>query len=255
MNDNTVAMDEQSIRTTSKGTILILFSGGLDSTTLLVKALRDDYDVDLLYVRGNQSRNKIGAERMSIQQIVQVCKSMFPDRSILDFESRSELTNEEGGFDEGASFVQPLQWFYPAVMCVRRVHSMVWMGYNSGDQFLSHLDDITLAWNTVLKFSKTYHVPIEFPLRYVNKRTMLETLPEELKLLFWVCELPEKHDDVSIGKKGFQACGNCPACFRLATELIAKGDAWMYRNYHRTVGIDPMKFLDFLNDDKAVPAG
>lgn len=242
------AMDE--MKPSSRGTIMILFSSGLDSTTLLLNALNDNYSVDLLYVRGNQSQYKIEVELLSVYRIVEECKRQYGHLTINVIESKSRFDEADEWYDPDVSFVQPIQWFYPAVMFLRRHHTAIWLGYNSGDQFACHLEDLRLAWNTVLKFSKTYHVPIDFPLKYKDKKSMLHAMPAAFKLLIWVCEVPEKHSDVEIGRNGYKACGRCPACIRLAMETIAMGDPWMFRNYHRAVGIDPMQFLDFLNEEK-----
>lgn len=218
---------------------LVLFSGGLDSTHALLDTLRSSH-VDVLYIAGAQGVHKINAELQAVEDILSQITNITRDYGIRNvYKFRMETDSFKDGNIHcgvtGKNFSQPPQWLQ-GMMAVARSdrHSRIVLSYITGDQMLSHLQDLTYAWNYInaFVFGKYEAIPLSFPLRYSKKRDLINAMPIGILAKIWTCELPEWDngdrtalepgiDHTNIASLAemkpdrsykYLQCGTCPAC-------------------------------------------
>lgn len=189
---------------------LILFSGGLDSTYLLWKALQEG-PVDVISVTANQWPKKAAAEEAAREAILNVAERLT-DRCV-GYNLHVDYRELFSKHFVAPAFAQPIQWIYGALQEVNPArHSVLEIGYVAGDQILSELHNIRQAWLSLQAFSKKGpEVPIEFPLRFVTKMDIVEDMPVELLELVWYCESPKTQ--AGLLNVATVPCGHCMACY------------------------------------------
>jgi 7-cyano-7-deazaguanine synthase in queuosine biosynthesis len=194
---------------------LILFSGGLDSTFLLYETLKTT-NVHLLYVAGNLNRQKVDLELQAREKI----KKWFTDnhhgeyRIISDTVLEFHVGDTEQMFN-GLRLPQPAMWLFPALYFYKSgLHTDLKIGYVEEDMAIPFLDKLKAAWDQLTQFVKTKSIPLDFPLMNTNKKFIYATLPNDLKRLVWVCEMP-----LINGNREFIECAKCKPCQRRATYL------------------------------------
>lgn len=225
---------------------LIVLSGGMDSTYMLWKALEKG-DVHTCYIKASQHPNKIPVELEARMNVIEYFTKLTGNKVLTDTivdlptirwqESRKRFPND--GFewvDSGDNIVKdhtwaqaPLWLFGLLFVADGRIHSSVNVGNVMGDGISSHLGDMKLAWQHTVMYCKANFVSLEFPLRYVDKSMIMNTLPLDVFTKLWVCELPriDEHDIT-------QPCGQCPAC----TTMLKYIWEWEYNtklNFKETV--------------------
>jgi 7-cyano-7-deazaguanine synthase in queuosine biosynthesis len=195
---------------------LLLFSGGLDSTTMLYAALQES-DVDVLFCDCGQHAQKIQAERLARRNII---RWMNEERVVESGKERFHVVHEFNysgvNFASAPSMrsTQSVPWLVAALYhCDPCCHSEVRIGYVMGDDALIYRHEIQEAWRNLCLFSKTDAVPLEFPLLHYRKEQLLKWLPADLLDLIWVCETPKWRGMEIV------ACGHCKPCERHNREM------------------------------------
>jgi 7-cyano-7-deazaguanine synthase in queuosine biosynthesis len=197
---------------------LLLFSGGLDSTAMLYYELQNT-DVDVLYIKGGQHDQKIQAELLARNSILDWLKD---DRPVEPGKEHHQVVRDRS-FDSinfavspGILACQPTSWMVAALYHVNpEIHSEVRIAYVMGDDALIYRHEMVNAWNYLLAFSKgVSDIPLVFPLMRWRKENILHHLPIQLVERVWVCELP-----VWKGQT-ITACGKCRPCKRHQKEML-----------------------------------
>jgi 7-cyano-7-deazaguanine synthase in queuosine biosynthesis len=196
--------------------ILMLFSGGLDSTWLLYNRVKEGCAVDVFYAKGGQSQFKQECEKQRRELIKAWIEEHATEENPADItEVRDNQVEVQFGAAKHASWRQAIGWLVSALAVVDYTkHGCVEIGYVMGDEISQHLHDIQDAWKSLWKFSKMGDpIPLEFPLRITSKYDILKQLPGELYKLTWVCELPVMEEGGAL-----RACEHCHACITRAVE-------------------------------------
>ncbi len=207
---------------------LILFSGGLDSTTLLYDRLVRGDNVDVLYIDCGQGPNKIAAEKAAAINILDLFQD-FKSRGLLEAEVETRHMDATFAWSRGHapstfSFAQVLPWLVTAMQYVDSYkHSKVEIAYCMGDQISSELYKLQAVWAQLWScISDRPLVPLEFPFLRQSKQYFLERLPSYLRDLTWVCEIPvdrhEEGDDEALAGPRWGQCWKCMACKRSKME-------------------------------------
>lgn len=199
---------------------LILFSGGLDSTYLLELKLREG-DVETMYVSGAQSPDKIQKELAARKAIIAVLEKETGHQVRKDYSI--SLPDVMGGrnYVPDHTFLQPMMWLTGALHVTNADrHSELLIAYVTGDGILSHLHQITQAWESIQGFTKTTSIPIGFPTMHFSKQNILDNISRRAVQHVWVCELPETK------RHTVKSCGNCVPCLTMAGQL----HIWEKRN-------------------------
>ena len=213
---------------------LILFSGGLDSTYGLLCALANS-SVDLLIVKSSRLPPGQNAEEIARNAIIDRIKKDTASGRFQHGIDNIHVVNLDigtGSLSVGDKFAQLKYWIFSALEVVNpHIHSHVYVGYVSGDGILPHIHDIKKTWKHLYNVSKIGKVKIAFPLLYLTKQDIVDTLKhsinEDYLRMAWYCEFPDE-TIVGKGKKKrteFTTCGKCMSCRRMAgIEIPAKSD-------------------------------
>lgn len=202
---------------------LVLFSGGLDSTTCLFKLLSQTKDeVSTLYVDLSNNSNKSWCERLAISRLYERAEKHVRKLSG-HTEVKASIEGGPGGERGGLS--QPPIWMIHAAFVLSqtdtKLKKRLCVGYTRGDCAAAALPDIQAMWASIWSMINSDPVPeIYTPLiksTKHNSRNSLRKLERDhkgLKILntLWVCEMP--NNVVTSKFVGYKPCGKCEPCIR-----------------------------------------
>ena len=193
--------------------ILLLFSGGLDSTYLLYKHLKEGNQVYAVYnqIRNNDLQYK--AELVAIKNIEKYFqKELKETKSEISYESNYELFNGNNSI----LFQQIPGHISTIINFIRKDIYEVQIGYTAHDDVIPYLDDIKKIYYSYQSLFDHKLPPLRFPLKKLKKWQSYKELPDELKN--YICFCPNskvKHNKII-------PCGNCEKCYQL--KMIGKFD-------------------------------
>lgn len=185
----------------------------MDSTFMLYEALKVS-DVYTCYIKANQHPAKaimeIRVRKKLISMLEEMTGNKVLDDKVIDLgKSLFYLDHHDKAW--GQAHV----WLFGLIYVTRSDrHSKVCIGNVMGDDITMHLEDMQHAWNYTQKFAKSTWIPLEFPLAYKSKDTIIDQLPVELFPEMWICETPEglwNSDEMDDQKP----CGQCSACITM----------------------------------------
>jgi 7-cyano-7-deazaguanine synthase in queuosine biosynthesis len=190
----------------NKKTIGVLFSGGLDSTYMLMKALDEGHEVVPFYidVKNNLSKSKV--EQHQAKKILDLINKKYDKFLRLDVVASINVS----GDPHNLKFKQVPLWILGMCYLGSRIDE-IHVGYVMNDDAISYLDDIK-------RIFKAYHAILEtkpklvFPISKMKKQEIQEELPSEFKSLVVSCEDPYLNE--SDGGFEYYECGRCVACQR-----------------------------------------
>ena len=205
---------------------LVLFSGGLDSTFLLYKLLKDGHDVTTFYVDIQNNSEKVQVELLQRSLILEKLENEFPGK-----------TNDLGvvmSIDvkridrDNIPLPQPNVWTLAAAMCCPKGIDEISIGYVMHDSALSYLTEIKRLFTSYSAFLRTTKFPkLTFPIIKYAKQEILKLLPNEYVKLVTFCENPKLDIDKDGNMKNFKSCGHCDAC-----ETAKKVSLWGGNYFH-----------------------
>ncbi len=250
---------------------LILFSGGLDSTYLLLDAVLHFRRVDVLKV------SLVGQDAKSIrekQACDEILRMLDEDRIAKEKDDPEHphgyVRRTYNPFAPGTMqtmshriLLQPVIWMWAAMSSIdiRLEHKEVWIGYVKGDDMIGSLPYLRAAWENLVAAcyvdndGKSYP-ELMFPLRGMGKLKLIRDIaPKYLSAISW-CESMEEGND----------CGLCSSCRRMMDACLSMREfyphAWetsplksrydkMYRALAATLSINDDQPKDITNDDLA----
>lgn len=202
---------------------LVLFSGGLDSTTCLFKVLSQTQDeVSTIYVDLDNNMHKSWCERLAVKILYDQAEKHI--REITNHtEAKASIKGGPGG--EQGGLAQPPIWMIHAAFKLSQTKTdlkkRVCVGYTRGDCAVNALPNIQHMWASIWTMINSDPVPeLYTPLIKSTKRNSqnflkkLERDHKGLKILntLWVCEEPD--NVVSSKFVGYKPCGKCEPCKR-----------------------------------------
>lgn len=205
---------------------LILYSGGVDSTHLVLERLKQS-EVDLLVI------TSIGINRDSHRQAEAQARQRFY-KAASDWYKNSAIENKirkvinvelPYGFAHH-EFSQPPIWITTAFNYAdRHLHSSVEMAYVTGDQFAYFAKDTQRAWEMLWQaFNPGINpvVPLKFPFleQAKDKEWIMQNWDEFHYSLVWYCENP-----LTVDGTEFYVCDHCPSCKRMRFSDLHKNAA------------------------------
>lgn len=191
--------------------VLIPFSGGLDSTYLVYKNLKEGNEVFLAHFKIANNEDKFEREFLAIKDIYSKLKERFPD-SKLWWPFREDLNGGQITYqtvefigDHMISGPQPPIW----VFCLAYHEDLpyvdeVQMGYVIGDEAISYLPEINKLYRSLAPFMKKTPPPLKFPLIKEHKWVIWGYLPDNIKKDVVFCE--------SATEDRYSPCGDCVPC-------------------------------------------
>lgn len=193
-----------------KKKILTLFSGGLDSTYLIYKSLKDGHYVVPIYIELTNNKNKTIVEKDRINKLY----NLFIKDFNYNIDSiRTPLQLNINSWRNELMFSQMPLWVFGILYSgelsnIDEIH----IGYVMNDDAISYLDDLKKIYKSFQIISHTKLPKLIFPLIKTPKEQILNELPYNYQKLTISCEDPK----LALGSDGveFFNCGYCAACKR-----------------------------------------
>jgi len=199
--------------------VLLLFSGGLDSTYLLYKNLKEGNKVYCIYMSIKNNRLKPEMEIESLQSIIKVFEEEFKTKIPLQI---NNITIASPG--ELLLFKQLPIHVLSIIMSLEYNFNEVQIGYCMNDDMISYLEDLKKLYISYQPFIEKDLPLITFPLFKISKQMMLHDLPESVRGLVFSCENPKEH---------LKPCGDCIPCITYNFLRIKYSLNYIYEQYTR----------------------
>lgn len=179
---------------------LLMFSGGLDSTGVFYKLIKEKVKLHVHHMNLINKENRCEAERIAVKNI---CDYM---KNIGDFDY-SESTHELPTINNNFAYDSDLYNLVAGSICSSD-HSIkfVALGLTKSD-LSSSVNRRVLRGNKIFESFSSSAKKI-YPLVDKTKKEIFDFLPKELVDLTWSCRTPIYQD-------GIQKCGKCKACKEL----------------------------------------
>jgi 7-cyano-7-deazaguanine synthase len=199
--------------------IALLFSGGLDSTYLLWKNLKEGNTVTPIYVEIKNNEKKTILEKNRIELLHKEFKKEFdPDAY---WEGNSKLKHLHYLFNVGVSanedslyFKQVPIWTAATLFMQSLDVDEIQIGYVSNDDAIPYLDDIRKIYKSYQAICKPMK-PLKFPLTKFKKELMARELPEKYLNLVVSCENPQIISSKDVELVEYLPCCRCEPCKRI----------------------------------------
>ena len=235
--------------------VLILFSGGIDSTYLLHKNIIEQNDITLAYVNLDNNHVKTPIEK---QQSAFILNEYNRDRKdpicLID-----TISVTISAFLNGQIYLtQPIIWIFGMIYSGKLSDvDEIQVGYVMNDDAISYLDDIQNLYKSFEPF--VHKLPkLVFPLKKEKKSEFYKELPDKIKDLVFSCEEaifinnPSEVDLKNISYLSYnknpdespiidyRTCGECVICKRQKYDGIYN-DKLDYKAYLDSMEETPLK--------------
>lgn len=191
---------------------LILWSGGFDSTCLVIDKLREGEHIDIMYVNLDNNKRGQGFEKKAIKKMSALIKDANLPGKII---SVHEFGYHQITVDK-AVFAQPALWLQGASFIVNpEIHSEINIAYIKADDIWHYKTELQNLYGAMLAL--TCHddeiVPLKFPCEWQTKADLLDKLEsfvyyKQIMKLVYYCESGRK-----------EPCGTCTSCKRHSNEV------------------------------------
>ena len=190
--------------------ILAMYSGGLDSLGMIYKLLTDpEYKAYKLHIHHIHHRNVENRDRAEAVAVNLATKEL--KRLGFDFDySESEIGTQPYGvnflFDTDS-----INFFAGYVALANPEIKLVAMGMQANDAN-QRLEERRVRANKI--FTAFTDAGKIFPVEFMTKREIYDSLPDTLRNLFWSCRRPVYTE------KNIAPCGKCDTCVKLREQAI-----------------------------------
>lgn len=203
--------------------VAVLFSGGLDSTYLVWKNLKDGNEVIPIYVeiQNNEVKTKLEKNRVKLlckefAKEFDANKSMFEKKQLHDVEFAISVGVHA---NEGSLYFKQMPIWIFSIVFLQGISEIdeIQIGYVSNDDAISYLDDIQNIYKSYQAICEPMK-PLVFPLTKNKKYLMAHELPPQYLKLIFSCENAKiiGSEDAEIIK--YEACCECVPCKRIIAE-------------------------------------
>jgi hypothetical protein len=193
----------------SKGTgprPLIVWSGGFDSTALVLDAFNKGETIDTCYVELTNNPQKTKMELKARDAISEILLKKRPYFIHRDYRSVVPYSRFTSGYP------QPFFWIVHSVIVADSAHTEVRFGYINSDTIWHFRSEFINAFNSLYTLAKTHHdvLPpkVSFPLEFESKERIFDNYyqylncsdlskEEMLTILdsIWFCENPRPNKE------------------------------------------------------------
>jgi hypothetical protein len=192
--------------------VAVLFSGGLDSTYLVWKNLKDGNEVVPIYVEieNNEVKSILEKNRVKLLRTEFAKEFNLEKRLIHDVKFAIKVGVHA---NEGSLYFKQVPIWLFSVVFLQGMDNIdeIQIGYVSNDDAISYLDDIQNIYKSYQTVSEPMK-PLAFPLTKKKKYMMANELPKQYFDLIFSCEMPKiiGSKDAEIIK--YEACCDCVPC-------------------------------------------
>jgi len=194
--------------------VAVLFSGGLDSTYLVWKNLKDGNQVFPIYIEIENNDVKSILEKNRIELLYQEFSKEFNspenyERKIHEIHHAISVGVKAN--ENSLYFKQIPIWIFSLMFMQSMNVDEIQIGYVCNDDEISYLDDIQNIY-------KSYQVicepmkPLVFPLIKWKKWKIIEELPKQYRELIISCENPKIINDKNSKIVEYEPCCECAPC-------------------------------------------
>lgn len=248
--------------------VAVLFSGGLDSTYLVWKNLKEGNTVVPIYVEIQNNETKTILEKNRIELLHKEFKKEFNSDSY--WEGNSKLKHIEyilkanvSAREDSLYFKQVPIWIIATLFMQSHDIDEIQIGYASNDDTISYLDDIRNIYNSYQVICDPMK-PLVFPISKIKKEQMAHELPAKYRDLIISCENPHIVGSKDADIIEYKPCCKCDPCKRIISSnyyglhnFPKNYDAGMISNYCFNLYSRGYKILkpngeDYFEEQKAV---
>lgn len=190
----------------SECNLLVMFSGGLDSTGLLYKLFKDNkYKIHVHHMNLINKEKRNEAEKIAVNKILEYFNNF-------DFYF-SESTHEYPEFNGNFFWDGDISSFISANIanCNKNIKFVAYGRTASDNMSADSIDRINRSnkiFSIICKAQKIY------PIEKFKKIDIFNELPDELKKITWSCRTPSYNEDLII------PCKKCKTCHEMKKEGI-----------------------------------
>ena len=187
----------------------VLFSGGLDSTYLVYKNLKEGNIVYPIYIEIENNRDKTILEKNRIELMYKEFANDFPDyMRYINYVMKTNVNARE----DSIYLKQVPVWIMGLLFSQGIDVDEIQIGYVCGDDSTSYVQDMKDIYYSYEKISRKL-IHIDFPLLKTKKWEIIRELHEKYHKYIFSCESPyiddgsEKDEFIE-----YNACCECTAC-------------------------------------------
>lgn len=199
--------------------VLILFSGGLDSTYLIWKNLKEGNNIFPVYVELDNNINKSIVEKQEIKLLHEKFVNEFGFGRIQPIHFVTKL-GIYGSYQSPVNFPQPILWIFSLIFSINKYIDEIQIGYVINDDAISFINEIKNVYRSLKPFMD-YQKPIKFPLIKETKFKLIDELPKKYLSHVTSCENPNL-TKISVKNKNngnkytfYKPCGGCISCKKI----------------------------------------
>lgn len=177
----------------------VAWSGGLDSTAMMLRLLKAGHHVVSCYVEVENNEAKTKRERFAIDRMRPWFLNTFPEQ-YTDFGEIGKIKLARGA---GENMSMAYSFLLTPFLCgSHNDGEIIALGYVMGDDAISYLPEIEALYKAFNPFS-SHQIQVEFPLKQAHKKELAHELAREglLNAVTW-CESWKEDDN----------CGRCVPC-------------------------------------------
>lgn len=196
--------------------VAVLFSGGLDSTYLVWKNLKDGNEVIPVYIEIQNNKVKTIMEKNRIALLwkrfyeeFNTNKSYY-EMPLKPIEYATTVSVNTGG--SGLLFRQVPIWVFGAIFLQGIGADEIQIAYVCNDDAISYLDDIRKVYDSYHIMCESTIKPLVFPLTKSHKHIMAHELPSQYFELIFSCENAKIIGDEKAEIIEYEPCCDCVSC-------------------------------------------
>jgi 7-cyano-7-deazaguanine synthase in queuosine biosynthesis len=203
-------------------TVLLPFSGGLDSTVLLWENLNKGNNVHLVYIDfKNNNLQSIVEQKQKIKILDKIfeIRPEFKNQIIKESYNSVDIDFNNRNFYSGTAI------FHIIFSClnINQHYDEIQIGVVAKDYMMSMIKEMEELYSIIKKFTHKDEYPeLTFPLIKETKRHLAYGIPNDIFQLTFSCEYPTINEEQELIKD----CGECDKCKRNHYEEI-------FLKYHR----------------------
>jgi len=195
--------------------VLLMFSGGLDSTGALWNLLQDKANkLHIHHLHLLNMENRAEAEKCSVKNILDYLGKNYDfkySESYHEYPTYSYLTVKNNMFVHAKSFIfdSDIYNFIAGTICMSLPSiKTVAIGRTKSDDNNS-IERRAIRGTKLLELFAP-NVGKIYPVGHLTKAEIYNMLPEELRNMTWSCRHP-----INVDKNTFKKCGKCKTCLEL----------------------------------------
>lgn len=195
--------------------ILLMFSGGLDSTAALWSLLQNTENrIHLHHLYLLNKENRAEAEQRSVKNIISYIEKSYTIKYSESYHeyphfSYVSMLNNNLVLNQNFMFDSDIYNFIAGTICASLPNiEKVAIGRTKSDYSVD-VEKRAIRGNKLLELFAP-NVEKIYPLEHLTKKEIYDILPKEIRNMTWSCRTP-----IYLNKNTFQECGKCKTCLEL----------------------------------------